>query len=147
MSHHHHHHKHDHCHNDENDIYDRLYDRCCRWNEDEEDILDRLERHCCCDHDKRCEPHFTKAEALEIAKRLCINVNSPCFDLDQFWMGLNVELEHGTINPGTNITNNDPIMTGKIALAHLNELPDYYTRLAKMRKEGREYWRRFRNSI
>jgi hypothetical protein len=62
-------------------------------------------------------------------------------------MGLNVELEHGTISPGTNITNNDPIMTGKIALAHLNEIPDYYTRLARMRKEAREYWRRVKNSI
>ncbi|OGO79419.1 MAG: hypothetical protein A2Y23_06055 [Clostridiales bacterium GWB2_37_7] len=105
-------------------------------------------KHCDrCEKDNKCEPHFTKDEACKIAKLLGVNINSPCFDLNQFWMGLNVELEHGTISPGTNITNNDPIMTGKIALAHLNEIPDYYTRLAKMKKEGREYWRRIKQSI
>jgi hypothetical protein len=51
-------------------------------------------------------------------------------------MGLDVELEHGKIDPQTNVTNDEPIMTGKIALAHLNEFPDYYTRLDKMEKEA-----------
>lgn len=51
-------------------------------------------------------------------------------------MGLDVELKHGLIDPHTNVTNNDPLMTGKIALAHLNEFPDYYTRLDKMEKEA-----------
>jgi hypothetical protein len=115
---------------------------------EEEALYEKLIKHCGrCVDDKKCELHFTKEEACEIAKLLGVNINSPCFDLDQFLMGLNVELEHGTISPGTNITNNDPIMTGKIALAHLNEIPDYYTRLARMRKEAREYWRRVKNSI
>jgi hypothetical protein len=51
-------------------------------------------------------------------------------------MGLDVELEHGLHDRVTNVTDDDPVLTGKIALAHLNELPDYYTRLAKMEEEG-----------
>jgi len=49
---------------------------------------------------------------------------------------MDVELEHGTVDPITNVTNDDSLMTGKIALAHLNEFPDYYTRLVKMEQEG-----------
>ena len=55
-------------------------------------------------------------------------------------MGLDVELEHGTIDPKTNVTNDDEIITGKIALAHLNEFSDYYTRLEKMEEEAEGYW-------
>jgi hypothetical protein len=62
------------------------------------------------------------------------------FDVEQFWMGLEVELEHGTIDPKTNVTNDDFLLTGKIASAHLNEFPDYYTRLAKMEEEADKYW-------
>jgi len=51
-------------------------------------------------------------------------------------MGLEVELEHGTRDPETNVTGDDPILTGKIALAHLREFPDYYTRLAVMEAEA-----------
>jgi len=51
-------------------------------------------------------------------------------------MGLEVELEHGRRDPKTDVTHDDPITTGRIALAHLNELPDYYTRLAKMEAEA-----------
>lgn len=58
------------------------------------------------------------------------------FDVEQFRMGLDVELEHGLISPATNVTNDDPVMTGKIALAHLNEFSDYYTRLKKMEEEA-----------
>jgi hypothetical protein len=50
-------------------------------------------------------------------------------------MGLEVELEHGAADSKTNVTNNDPILTGKIAWAHLNKLPDYYTRLKKIEHE------------
>ncbi len=115
--------------------------------DDQREIIDRLVRSCCdccecCECECKCEEHFSKEEALETARRLCINVNSPCFDLDQFWMGMNLELEHGSIDPMTNVTNNDPITTGKIVMVHLNLLPDYYTRLEKMRKEGAEYWRK-----
>ncbi len=55
-------------------------------------------------------------------------------------MGMDVELEHGTVDAKTNVTDDDEMITGKIALAHLNEFPDYYTRLEKMEKEGDEYW-------
>ena len=51
-------------------------------------------------------------------------------------MGLGIELEHGRRDPATNVTNDDPVVTGKIALAHLRELPDYYTRLADMEAEA-----------
>ncbi len=51
-------------------------------------------------------------------------------------MGLDVEREHGLISPDTNVTDDDPIMTAKIALAHLNEIPDYYTRLDLMEREA-----------
>jgi hypothetical protein len=61
-------------------------------------------------------------------------------DLEQFRMGLLVELEHGTRDPETNVTDDDVSLTAKIALAHLNEFPDYYTRLAKMEAEADAYW-------
>lgn len=77
---------------------------------------------------------FTAEEAKTIGEQLGIDWSK--FDIEQFRMGMDVELEHGLINLVTNVTNNDPLATGKIALAHLNELPDYYTRLAKMEIEG-----------
>lgn len=73
-------------------------------------------------------------EAAAIAAAIGIDFAHEPFDLDQFVMGVNVELEHGTRDPSTNVTNDDPVMTGKIALAHLREIPDYYTRLAEMEK-------------
>jgi len=81
---------------------------------------------------------FTAEEAKKIGEQLGIDwVN---FDVEQFRMGMDVELEHGLIDPITNVTNSDPLTTGKIALAHLNEFPDYYTRLAKMEAEGEAAW-------
>jgi len=77
---------------------------------------------------------FTAKEAKEIGEKLGIKWSK--YDVEQFRMGLDVELEHGLVDPHTNVTNDDPIMTGKIALAHLNEFPDYYTRLDKMEKEA-----------
>ena len=68
------------------------------------------------------------------------------FDLEQFRAGFAVELEHGTVNHKTNVTNDDPLMTGKIALAHLTEFPDYYTRLAKMEVEAKHFWSSRKNS-
>ena len=73
---------------------------------------------------------FSKEEARKIGDDLGIDWSR--IDFEQFRMGLEVELEHGSADPRTNVTNNDPIMTGKIAWAHLNELPDYYTRLKKL---------------
>jgi len=82
--------------------------------------------------------HFTAEEAKKIGEQLGIDWSK--FDVEQFRMGMDVELEHGLVDSNTNVTNDDPLMTGKIALAHLNEFPDYYTRLAKMEKEGEAYW-------
>ena len=78
--------------------------------------------------------HFTAEEAKRIGETLGIDWGK--YDVEQYRMGLDVELEHGLIDPHTNVTNDDAIMTGKIALAHLNEFPDYYTRLDKMEKEA-----------
>jgi hypothetical protein len=78
--------------------------------------------------------YFTAEEAKKIGEQLGIDWSK--FDIEQFRMGMDVELEHGTIDPNTNVTNDDPLMTGKIALAHLNEFPDYYTRLAVMEEEA-----------
>jgi len=78
--------------------------------------------------------HFTNEEAKEIGEKLGIDWTT--FNVDQYRMGLDVELEHGLIDHHTNVTNDDPMMTGKIALAHLNEFPDYYTRLDKMEREA-----------
>jgi hypothetical protein len=82
--------------------------------------------------------HFTTGEARETGDKLGIDWS--LFDVEQFRMGLDVELEHGIRDPETSVTNDDPLLTGKIALAHLKEFPDYYTRLARMEKEADEYW-------
>ena len=81
---------------------------------------------------------FTADEAKQIGEQLGIDWSK--WDIEQFRMGMDVELEHGTENPLTNVTNDDPVMTGKIALAHLNEFPDYYTRLHKMEEEADKFW-------
>ena len=78
--------------------------------------------------------HFTTEEAKEIGEKLGIDWSK--YDVEQYRMGLDVELEHGLVDLHTNVTHDDPIMTGKIALAHLNEFPDYYTRLDKMEREA-----------
>ena len=77
---------------------------------------------------------FTSEEAKRIGEALGIDWSK--FDIEQYRMGLDVELEHGKVDLHTNVTNDDPIMTGKIALAHLNEFPDYYTRLDVMEREA-----------
>ena len=77
---------------------------------------------------------FTTEEAKEIGEKLGIDWSR--FDVEQYRVGLDVELEHGKIDPNTNVTDDDPIMTGKIALAHLNEIADYYTRLTEMEEEA-----------
>jgi len=73
---------------------------------------------------------FTQEHAARVAAQLGIDWNEVAFDLDQFCRGMNVELEHGRRDPQTDVTGDDPLTTGKIALAHLHELPDYYSRLA-----------------
>lgn len=78
--------------------------------------------------------HITAAEAKRVGEALGIHWNA--FDVEQFRTGMEVELEHGLRNPRTNVTNDDLLMTGKIAFAHLMEFSDYYTRLAKMEAEA-----------
>tara|TARA_Y100000310_G_scaffold316740_1_gene368853 strand:+ start:15549 stop:15809 length:261 start_codon:yes stop_codon:yes gene_type:complete len=77
---------------------------------------------------------FTEEEAKEVGEKIGIKWDK--FDVNQFRMGMDVELEHGLIDPSTNVTDDDPIITGKIALAHLNEFPDYYDRLERMEEEA-----------
>lgn len=77
---------------------------------------------------------FTQEDAKRIGEELGIDWTK--FDVEQFRLGLDIELEHGTIDPRTNVTDDDDIVTGKIALAHLNEFSDYYTRLEKMEQEA-----------
>jgi hypothetical protein len=84
--------------------------------------------------------HFTYDQAREIGQQL--NVDWSKFDVDQFRRGMDVELEHGRVDANTNVSNDDPLVTGKIALAHLNEFPDYYDRLDKMEEEAEKFWER-----
>ncbi len=77
---------------------------------------------------------FSFTEAKQIGDTLGIPWNT--FGVEQFAMGLNVELEHGRRDPATDVTHDESMVTGKIAWAHLNEIPDYYTRLAMMEKEA-----------
>ena len=81
---------------------------------------------------------FTAEEATKIGEELGIDWSK--FDVEQFRVGMDVELEHGKVDPHTNVSDDDPLVTGKIALAHLNEFPDYYDRLTKMEEEAEEYW-------
>ncbi len=84
---------------------------------------------------------FTRDEALTVATALDMDFEALKYDIEQFRMGLDVELEHGLRSPATDITGDDSIATGKIALAHLNEFPDYYTRLAVLEREAADHWR------
>ena len=81
---------------------------------------------------------FTSEEARNIGDR--IGVDWQKFDLEEFRMGLAVEMEHGNHDAQTNVTSDDEIATGKIALAHLKEIRDYYTRLLAMERDAEAYW-------
>ena len=83
------------------------------------------------------EKRFSLAEAKQIGDALGIDWRA--FDVEQFQAGLDVELEHGARDVQTNVSNDDAVITGKIALAHLKEFPDYYTRLSAMEKEADEF--------
>lgn len=82
--------------------------------------------------------HFTPEQAKEIGEQIGIDWSK--WDVEQFRRGMDVELEHGTVDPNTNVTDDDPLTTGKVALAHLNEFPDYYTRLDAMEEEAEKHW-------
>ncbi|MFC1780373.1 DUF5661 family protein [Patescibacteria group bacterium] len=81
---------------------------------------------------------FTQEEAKKVGEELGVDWTK--FDVDQFRRGMDVELEHGTVDSNTNVSDNDPLITGKIALAHLNEFPDYYDRLEEMEKKAEKRW-------
>lgn len=81
---------------------------------------------------------FNLSQTKTIGEQLGISWDT--FDVAQFQSGLAVELEHGTKAPKTDVTHDDPLITGKIALAHLIEFPDYYSRLAKMEAEAKRFW-------
>jgi len=84
--------------------------------------------------------NFSTKEAEIIGETLGIKWDK--FDAEQFRMGLDVELEHGTRTKLTNVTDDDPLQTGKIAYAHLLEFPDYYDRLGKLEKDADAYWKK-----
>ncbi len=86
------------------------------------------------------ERTFTADEARLIGRRIGIDWDGSPFDVEQFRIGLGVELEHGRRDATTNVSDDDEDTTGKIAWAHLNEFPDYYTRLAAMEAEAERYW-------
>jgi hypothetical protein len=79
---------------------------------------------------------------IEQARRVGdeIGVDWGRFDVEQFRFGMDVEFEHGSHDPQTDVTGDDPILTGKIALAHMKEFPDYYERLERMEQEAERYW-------
>ena len=83
---------------------------------------------------------FSTEEARRIGERIGIDWQTSPFEIEQFRMGLVVELEHGRRASETNVSDDDEVTTGKIAWAHLNEFPDYYTRLAQMEAEADRYW-------
>ena len=80
---------------------------------------------------------FTADEAKRIGEQIGIDWSSAPFDVEQVRIGMEVELEHGSRDPRTNVTDDDPLVTGKIALAHLNEFADYYTRLKRMEEDAK----------
>jgi hypothetical protein len=84
----------------------------------------------------------TRRTTTEEARRVgdAIGVDWDRFDLEQFRHGMDVEFEHGAHDPQTDVTGDDPIITGKIALAHMKEFPDYYERLEKMEQEAEREW-------
>jgi len=82
---------------------------------------------------------FTTEEAKKIGEQLGVDWTK--YDIEQFRIGMGVELEHGTIDPNTDVTHDDSLATGKIALAHLNEFADYYTRLLEMEHSAEKFWK------
>jgi DNA-directed RNA polymerase alpha subunit len=88
----------------------------------------------------REDARFTIEEARAAGERIGIDWATSPFDVEQFRMGMDVELEHGSRDPETNVTDDDVAVTAKIARAHLNEFPDYYSRLAVMEAKAEAHW-------
>lgn len=85
---------------------------------------------------------FSAEEARSVGEQIGVDWTTAPFDIEQLRRGMDVELEHGLHDLLTNVTGDDPIVTGKIALAHLNEFPDYYTRLEQMEEQAKHEARR-----
>jgi hypothetical protein len=83
---------------------------------------------------------FNLEDAAKAVTEIGVEISAELFDLDDVLAGMDVELEHGTRYPDLNVTGDDPILTAKIALAHLREFPDYYTRLTQMEKKAEASW-------
>lgn len=83
---------------------------------------------------------FNLEDAAKAVTEIGIEISDELFDLDDVLAGMDVELEHGTRYPDLNVTGDDPVLTAKVALAHLREFPDYYTRLTSMEKEAEAAW-------
>ena len=79
---------------------------------------------------------FSTSDAQRIGSEIGIDWDAIPFDIEQFRLGLEVELEHGSHDVETDVTHDDPLLTGRIAWAHLKELPDYYTLLAVMEADA-----------
>jgi hypothetical protein len=86
------------------------------------------------------QKEFTAEEARRYGEAVGIDWASAPFSVEEFRSGMNVELEHGLHDLLTNVSDDDPHVTAKIALAHLNEFPDYYTRLERMEEEAKRDW-------
>jgi Protein of unknown function (DUF5661) len=86
------------------------------------------------------ESRFPAEAARRIGEQIGIDWETAPFDVEQFRAGMDVELEHGSHDPRTDVTHDDPLVTGKIAWAHLNEFPDYYTRLERMEADAHRDW-------
>jgi hypothetical protein len=84
------------------------------------------------------DTRFTVDEAKQIGEQIGIDWHR--FPLEEFRKGLAVEMEHGSHDPQTDVTHDDPLLTGKIAWAHIKEFADYYTRLEQMEGEAERYW-------
>ena len=83
---------------------------------------------------------FTIEQARTAGEQIGMDWATSRFDVEQLRMGMDVELEHGRQDLETNVTDDDVLVTAKIARAHLNEFPDYYSRLAVMESEAEAYW-------
>ncbi len=83
---------------------------------------------------------FTTEDAADALAVAGINISDERYDLEDVRAGMNVELEHGTRFPDLDVSGDDPVITAKIALAHLREFPDYYERLEVMEREAEAAW-------
>ena len=93
------------------------------------------------------EQAFTVEQAVAVGESVGIDWSTAKFSAEEFRSGMDVELEHGSVDSATDVTGSAPDVTAKIALAHLNEFPDYYTRLAAMEAEAEAYWAELRGEL